>query len=285
MNSKLLTILLCAIILFSQVSADAAADKIAVCSNADSNLAATTVRITQIHVAAHAKTTQDNFNAHQLANEIKTEANRVALINFVASTNQFGTYLPADFTLANCYASADWTAANALADMIFTDVNVISDAVLIVYRNDAAAQHVAARNLYRANIGGDVSLAPATVKAFNDCIGVNYSATATAVNAWDLTSTNANTLKHITRAAVYAAMSFAKHAADDVLFAGRPADGSAGCTAAYVAADADFVSGNAAADAAWVLSNSDAAAAMTLANNNYASDATATAADLVAYSG
>lgn len=116
MNLKLITILLCTSIVFSQTSttakesAQAFADFIKVCRYSDIN-----------RLAVREKADSLKLIANTEANDIRAAAIRLALQNQTianinaeyAKDNPTAIYVIADYQLALNYASADLTAANA----------------------------------------------------------------------------------------------------------------------------------------------------------------------------
>lgn len=142
--------------------------------------------------------------------------------------------------------------------------------------NDADAQKIIAHSLFTPVVTGDYSHCPATVKAYNDCLRVNFSVTAATINKWAVARITSNTIRRIAVAQNYVVLNIALHAADELMFATR-VPGYSGIfnvgslTNAYANANADYNNANANANAIWTASNADADAQVVYINAEYVS--------------
>ena len=303
MNLKLLTLLLCTSIVFSQISAEDAAliaadqafaAKIAICANNDNNWAAThakadsdkliaTNTANQIMNAAFAQAQLDWSAAHAAADKLAA----IAAAAVATTCGYTGTWVVLDWTNAGAYADSDKTAALALATADCTAALSLIAAVWTAVYADADAQWTAACAVDVSTVGNPLPRVPATVKAYNDCLGVNLSDTTAAVNAWAAVHAQADAVKHNTIVSVRTAWNLAHHAADDAMVAARSVCYTgiwqmSDWLKANTDADQAFTDGNASMAGVWTKSYSNSDAALTLALTTYSSNVPKVGLDLAA---
>ena len=260
------------------------AANIAVCANCNNNWAANRVNADAAQSNAFAEADQIQLAANNLANEIRAIAIAAA---DAARDAPNPTWLIADWTAAYVYANADWTAANALAAMDWTAAYVLTAAIWRASNAEAAAQKVTARAVDAANVGNALDLVPATVKAYNDCVGVNLSATASADAIWAPAHVQANAIRHNATITTRSVWNASYHAADADMIKARAASYTGNwCIADWVAArafaDAQFVAGQILNTNNWNDAIAAANAAQTAAYVAYSSDSSKVAADQIA---
>lgn len=268
MNSNILKVLLCMSILSSatsllnpivvaidvsdQAGINAAFGNIATCSYAETNFVATNAQAEA--VLSNATITANNIQAAEnaVADGILAAAYIVANEALIAAglPGYTGLWVVADWVRANAYAYNDWLASYALTGAEFDSSNYRAVFIYNDTTADANAQLAVALALDDATVGNVPSQVPATVKAYNDCVGVNLSTTVLIDVAWATDRIQADISKHNTTIAARIIWRVAHLAADDVMIAARAIDylGNwviADWVVAYAAADAAFNIANA----------------------------------------